>query len=65
MMPEIHLNDIVRLKKPHACGATEWEIVRLGADIGMVCQGCERKVMLTRRKLASRLKKIISRETEE
>lgn len=65
MLPEIHLNDVVRLKKPHACGTTDWVIVRLGADIGIVCQGCQRKVLLTRRKLASRLKKILPKEIGE
>ncbi len=35
MIPEINLGDVVRLKKPHPCGATTWRVVRLGADIGL------------------------------
>ncbi|MCS6908268.1 MAG: DUF951 domain-containing protein [Anaerolineales bacterium] len=59
MLPDIHLNDIVRLRKPHPCGGYEWRIVRLGADIGLECLVCGRRVLLPRRKLAYRLKKVI------
>ena len=44
----IDLGDVVRLKKPHPCGTNEWEIVRLGADIGLRCRGCDRRVLLVR-----------------
>ncbi len=44
----VSLGDVVKLKKPHPCGANEWEIVRVGADIGLKCRGCERRVMLVR-----------------
>ena len=30
---EIQLGDIVRMKKPHPCGGTDWEITRVGADV--------------------------------
>jgi hypothetical protein len=63
MLPELDLDDIVRLRKPHPCGSYEWKIVRLGADIGLECLGCKRRVMLPRRKLARRLKTIV-REDE-
>lgn len=57
-LPELHLNDIVTLRKVHPCGSYEWRIVRLGADIGLRCVGCDHKVLLTRRKLAKAVKKI-------
>jgi len=53
------LDDIVRLRKPHPCGSYEWKITRLGADIGLECLGCKRRVLLPRRKLARRLKIIV------
>jgi hypothetical protein len=59
MLPELNLDDIVRLRKPHPCGSYEWQITRLGADIGLECMGCQRRVMLPRRKLARRLKMIV------
>lgn len=63
MLPELDLDDVVRLRKPHPCGNYEWKITRLGADIGLECLGCKRRVMLPRRKLARRLKNIV-REDE-
>jgi hypothetical protein len=44
----IRLGDVVRLKKAHPCGANEWEVTRLGMDIGLCCVGCGRKVRLVR-----------------
>jgi hypothetical protein len=55
---QLHLNQQVRLRKPHPCGSTDWVIVRLGADIGLKCWGCGRRVLLTRRELEKRLKKL-------
>jgi hypothetical protein len=60
VLPELHLEDILRLRKPHPCGSYEWKVVRLGADIGLQCQGCNRRVLLPRRDLAKRLKKVVS-----
>lgn len=48
MYVEIHLGDIVRLRKPHPCGSYEWQVVRVGTDVGLVCQTCSRRIMLTR-----------------
>jgi hypothetical protein len=55
-LPELRLNDILRLRKPHPCGGYEWTVVRLGADIGLECKSCGRRVLLTRRELARRMK---------
>ena len=60
MLPELHLDDIVTLRKPHPCGSYEWKIVRLGADIGLECSACDRRVLLTRRKLSRRLKTLVA-----
>jgi hypothetical protein len=51
----IELNDTVRLRKPHPCGSYEWQVVRVGADIGLKCLTCGRRVMLTRREFEKRL----------
>lgn len=60
---EVFLGDVVRLRKPHPCGATDWTVVRLGADIGLRCHGCDHKVLLPRRTLEKRLKTFVSRGT--
>lgn len=63
MLPDLHLNDKVRLRKPHPCGGYEWRILRLGADIKLECLTCGRQVMLTRREVNRRVKMILPRES--
>ena len=58
MLPNLQINDTVRMRKAHPCGATDWKVIRLGADIGLECLGCGRHVMLTRRELMRRAKSI-------
>jgi hypothetical protein len=58
MQPDIGMDDIVRLRKPHPCGGFEWRVVRLGADIGLECNTCKRRIMIPRRELARRMKSI-------
>lgn len=62
MLPDLKLNDILKLRKPHACGENKWKVVRLGGDIKIECLGCGRRVMLPRRKLARSTKEILSEE---
>lgn len=64
MYVEIHLGDTVRLRKKHPCGSTDWEVVRVGADIGLVCLRCGRRIMLERGTFNKRLKSILSRANE-
>ncbi len=56
MPVDLKLNDIVRLKKVHPCGSFEWQVTRLGADIGLKCQGCGRYILIVRSELARRIK---------
>ncbi len=63
-LPELHIGDRVRLRKPHACGGNEWVIVRLGADIGLECTTCGKRILLERRKLARRLKTVLPQVEE-
>ncbi len=60
MLPDLRVDDRVRLRKPHPCGSYEWVVYRIGADIGLQCLQCGRRVMLSRRELARRLKAILS-----
>ncbi len=61
MVLELFLDDVVRLRKPHACGGSEWTVVRLGADIGLRCQQCHHRVLLPRSVLERRLQRFVSR----
>ncbi len=61
MVTEIRLGDIVRLKKKHPCGGYQWQVVRLGADIGIRCLKCQRRVLLNRPTFERRITAFISR----
>jgi hypothetical protein len=58
---ELRLGDRLRLRKPHPCGGREWRVVRLGADIGLTCESCGRRVLLARRDLEQRLVQFLER----
>ncbi|MBQ7105333.1 MAG: DUF951 domain-containing protein [Bacilli bacterium] len=53
------LGNIVEMKKGHPCGANEWEIVRIGADIKIKCVNCGRVVMISRIEFNKKIKKIL------
>jgi hypothetical protein len=53
--------DVLRLRKPHPCGSSDFEVVRLGADIGLHCVSCGRRIMLARSVLERRLERFVSR----
>ncbi|MCX4267015.1 MAG: DUF951 domain-containing protein [Firmicutes bacterium] len=48
---------MARLKKPHACGATDWLVLRMGMDVYLQCSGCGRELKLKRHDLEKRLQK--------
>jgi hypothetical protein len=58
---DIRIDDQVRLRKTHPCGGTDWRVVRLGADIGLVCLTCERKVLIPRGKFIKQVKAQLKR----
>jgi len=61
MVREISLGDVVKLSKAHPCGSEEWQVVRLGADIGIKCLKCGRRILLERSVFERRVKKYVSR----
>ena len=62
---EVRLGDVVRLRKVHPCGGYEWAVVRLGADIGIRCRTCSRRVLLARSVFEKRVKTFVSRGVPE
>ncbi|MDF7637428.1 DUF951 domain-containing protein [Leuconostocaceae bacterium ESL0958] len=60
-LPDYALGDLVEMKKPHACGSNAWVIHRMGADIKITCQACDRTIMLTRHDFNKRIKKILKK----
>lgn len=59
------IGDVIRTRKAHPCGSDRWEIVRLGADIGIRCVGCGRYVLMARAKLERRIKEFVRRGPED
>lgn len=59
---ELHLHDMVELKKEHPCGSRRWEVMRVGMDIKLRCLGCGHEVMAPRRKVERSIKRIVTEE---
>jgi hypothetical protein len=59
---EVRVGDRVRLRKPHPCGGYEWAVTRIGADIGLRCLTCGRRVLLPRSKFEKRVKRMLTDE---
>lgn len=64
-MKDVQVDDLVRLRKPHPCGSYEWLVVRIGADIGLKCQVCGRRVLMDRRTFKKRAKTVIPRSKDQ
>ena len=45
---DLRIGDRISLRKTHPCGSREWRVVRLGADIGLVCEGCSHRILMDR-----------------
>ena len=58
---ELLLGDVVRLRRPHPCGGSDWLVDRLGADIGLRCTTCRRHLLLARRLVEARLTAFVAR----
>ena len=64
MNKKFNLNDLVIMKKPHACGTNEWKITRMGVDIKIKCVHCGREIMMDRMEFEKKLKKVLGEKNE-
>lgn len=60
MSIEYDLDDVVQLKKPHACGENKWRIIRLGMDIRVKCEQCGHSVLIPRNRFNRIVRKKIN-----
>lgn len=60
----LQVGDTVQMRKQHPCGGDTWRIVRVGADIGIRCLTCDRKVLLPRAECERRIKRIVARAAD-
>jgi hypothetical protein len=54
---ELRIGERLELRKPHPCGGRTWDVVRLGADIGLVCETCGHRVLMERRDVERQLRR--------
>lgn len=50
----------VELRKPHACGGHEWSVHRVGAEVGLTCASCGRRVLLARAEAERRIRRYLT-----
>lgn len=56
---EFNVGQIIKMKKPHPCGANEWEILRVGMDFRLKCKGCDHQIMVPRKLVEKNFKGFI------
>ena len=56
---DIHVGDVLKMKKAHPCGSQEWSVLRVGMDFKLCCMGCGHDVMLPRAKAEKNIRKIL------
>ncbi len=61
----LEVGDVVQLRKAHPCGSDRWEVVRTGADIGLRCLGCGRRILLSPSQVERRLRRVLVRSPKE
>ena len=55
---DIAVGDTILTRKKHPCGASSFEVLRVGMDFKIRCTGCGREVMLPRAKIEKNIKKV-------
>ena len=56
---KFNVGQVIKMKKPHPCGANEWEILRVGMDFRLKCKGCDHEVMVPRKLVEKNFKGFI------
>ena len=62
MMMDIHIGDILIMKKAHPCGGDQWLVTRIGADFKLKCLKCGHEVMTPRFKAEKNIRSVICAE---
>lgn len=55
---DVRVGDVLELKKSHPCGAKTWQVLRIGMDFRLKCQGCGHEMMIPRAKAEKAIKRI-------
>lgn len=62
---DVRVGDILKMKKAHPCGSTDFDVLRSGMDFKIKCRGCGREIMVPRLKCEKNIKKILRETTEQ
>lgn len=62
---DIQVGDILKMKKKHPCGSSEWEVLRIGADFRLKCEGCGHQIMIARRMAEKNIREVRKKDHEE
>ena len=58
MPMNVEVGDVLLMKKEHPCGSKEWQVLRVGMDFKLRCNGCGREMMVPRSKAEKSIKQI-------
>ena len=53
---DIRVGDRIKMKKQHPCGSSQWEVLRVGMDFRLKCQGCSHMIMVPRKLVEKNLR---------
>ena len=59
---DVRVGDVLELKKGHPCGGKTWQVLRVGMDFRLKCQGCGHELMIPRVKAEKAIKQILRGE---
>ena len=62
---DVRVGDVLELKKEHPCGSRRWQVLRVGMDFKLRCQGCGHELMMPRSKAEKNIRKILRTGEEE
>ena len=59
---DVQVGDVIQTKKQHPCGSNRFDVLRVGMDFKIRCQGCGRVIMLPRVKIEKNIRKVLRGE---
>ena len=55
---DVRIGDVLELKKQHPCGSKRWQVLRVGMDFRLRCEGCQHEMMIPRSRIEKNIRKI-------
>ena len=59
---DIQIGDKLTMKKNHPCGSNKMDVLRVGMDFKLRCEGCGHEVMVARSKIEKYIKQVDTSE---